>query len=574
MGQSSPSSQTVTNKTEIDPVTQQWRSALFDAGMNLFNQGPAQYYPGQTIAPYSQQTLTGLNMLQNQAQQGAVGLPQAYNALNRSMSGYMPGMDTAMQASNGGMMNPFYGQIGMYGNQNIAGQVAPMFGAGMQQNPYASLSAQAGSQQALPGAMSFLNNGMGANPYANQIASAGQSSVAQQLNPYINQIMSSANAQSPYGNQIAALGQQQTTAGMDTLNRAGQGDFSHLDGLYNRGAEQITKDLNARFAGAGRTGPNAAYAQQLGNSLGNLYTDVYAPGVEAERNRQFNAAGQLAGIQQQDRATAMSGLQTAAGMQSNTGALLQAAGLYSDALGNDFNRNIGALNSAAGLTESGYGRSLQGAGLYGDLANTDYARQLQGYGQAGNLAESGYGRMMQGAGMYGDLLNTDANRRYQSATDQAGLWGQDMGTRLQGAQLAGNMWSQGNADALGAAAMLPSMYQYGSMPAETMMQVGGAQEQMNQAQIDEDRARWDYSQNAGWQNAQRFAGLMSGMPDFSSQTTTTTGPGRNRGMSLLGGASTGFGMANSLGLLGGAAGLTNPLGWAMLGGGALLGGLG
>jgi len=79
-----PSHQTVTNRTEVDPVTQQWRQQIMGQGGALYNQGVPQYYPGSTVVPFSDATQQGLNYLQNQAQQGAPNLSAANSWVNQS----------------------------------------------------------------------------------------------------------------------------------------------------------------------------------------------------------------------------------------------------------------------------------------------------------------------------------------------------------------------------------------------------------------------------------------------------------------------------------------------------------
>ena len=405
MGSKTPATQTVTNKTEVDPTTAAWQKALFNQGSQLYGQGPSEYYPGSTVVPYAQQTLQGLDMLQSNAQQGAVGLPQAYDASMRAMSGYTPGMNTAMLASQGGMTNPFTGAIWNAANQSTAPQVA------------------------------------------GQIGMAGV-----------------------YGNQVAQAGQAPTTMGVDALQGFSDAQNPYLDQLFQQGAEKVRNSVNAQFSGAGRTGANAAHTGALTAGLSDLYTGIYAPAYESAQNRSLSAAGQLAGIDQADRAAEMSG-----------------------------------------------------------------------YGTAASLG-------LQGAGLYGDFLNTDAARRYQGATDLAGLSESGFDRRLQGSELAGSLWSQGNTDAARASALLPSLYQYGEMPGQSMVGVGGAYEALSQQYLDDAMNRWNYGQNADWENLQRYASLMSGLPSFTSSTQTTSGgAGQNRAMGALGGAASGASMGSMFG---------------------------
>lgn len=418
MGKSTPATQVVKNETTVDPTTAAWQQALFNQGSDLYAQGPSQYYPGSTVTPYADQTLQGLNMLQANAQQGAVGLPQAYQSSMRAMSGFNPGMGTAMQASNGGMVNPFQGTIWGAANQNTAGAVQPYLGGA------AGLNA-------------------GATAYAPMIAQAGE----QQTQMGVPQLQSFADAQNPY-----------------------------LDRLYEQGAEKVRNSVNANFSGAGRTGANAAHTGALTEGLSDLYTGIYAPAYESAQNRSLSASSQLAGIDQGNRAAQMAGYEGAAGL------------------------------------------GFQGAGMG-----------------------------LQMADLYGGLLNSDANRRYQGATDLAGISEAGFDRRLQGADLAGGLWSQGNTDAARASALLPSLYQYGEMPGQSMIGVGGAYEALNQEYMDDAMNRWNYEQNADWENLQRYAQLMSGLPSFSSTTQTTTGPRQNRAMGALGGAASGASVGSMFG---------------------------
>lgn len=307
-GSSGSQNSTVRNVTEVDPVTQAWRGNIMQAGANLFNQGVPDYYPGQTVVPFSQQTQQGLNYLQGQAQMGAPNLGAANDAAARGLSGWNPAMPMAANAATGGLSN----------------------------NPWSS---------------AFSQYGTGNNQYA--------------------------------------------------------------QGLFNQAANDVGNAVNAQFAQAGRFGNNAARTDTMTRGIGNLYNQMMTPLAEAERNR---------------------------GLQAQT--------------------------TGASLFNAGQDRTLQGIDLFG------------------------------------------------------------------------GMYSQGNADAARSQALLPSLYSYGQMPGQAMLDVGGIYENQAQNYINDDRARYDYQANAPWQYLQQYAGMMSGLPDFSSSTQTSTQPGPNRLMQGLGAAST------------------------------------
>lgn len=305
-GSSGSQSSTVTNRTEVDPVTQAWRGNIMSAGANLYNQGTPNYYPGQTVVPFSQQTQSGLNYLQGQAQGGAPNLDAANDAAARGLSGWNPAMPMAANAAQGGLSN----------------------------NPWASAFSQYGS---------------GNNEYA--------------------------------------------------------------QGMFQNAANDIGNAVNSQFAQAGRFGNNAARTDTMTRGIGNAWNQIMTPTYEAERNR---------------------------GLQAQT--------------------------TGASLFNAGQDRTMQGIDLFG------------------------------------------------------------------------GMYSQGNADATRSMAMLPSLYGYGQMPGQAMLDVGGIYEGQAQNYINDDQARYDYQANAPWQYLQQYAGMMSGLPDFSSSTQTSTQPGPNRLMQGLGAA--------------------------------------
>lgn len=118
-GSSGSGNSTVTNRTEVDPVTQQWRQQILNAGGELYNRGTQNYYPNQTVVPFSNQTQSGMNYLQQQAQQGAPNLQAANDSAGRALSGWNPAMPYAANAAAGGLSNnPANQALSQYGTGN------------------------------------------------------------------------------------------------------------------------------------------------------------------------------------------------------------------------------------------------------------------------------------------------------------------------------------------------------------------------------------------------------------------------------------------------------------------------
>lgn len=210
MGGQPSGNSTVRNVTEIDPVTQAWRNALFQQGGALYNQGTPAYYPGNTVVPFADQTQSGLDYLQGHAAAGVPGLRQAYNSAERIMTGANPAMPFAANAAAGGLSgNPATSQLGQYGG--------------------------------------------GDNPY--------------------------------------------------------------LRGLFDRGAAQVSDAVNANFARSGRYA-SGAHSGTLGREIGNLYSDIYAPAYEAERNRGLTAAQSMGSLYDSGANRALAGAELMGGLYS------------------------------------------------------------------------------------------------------------------------------------------------------------------------------------------------------------------------------------------------------------------
>jgi hypothetical protein len=337
---SQPQTTTTVNRTEPDPLTQQWRTQLYGLAQDQFNQGMPGYFPGSTVVPFSDQTQAGLNYMQDYTSQGAFGLPQAQGALNRSMSGWNPAM-------------PF----------------ATDMAAGSTNNPY---------------------------------------------------------------------GSTQTTAGINTLQQAANGDMigqnPYLASMFDSGANKIQNAVNANFSAAGRYG-SGAHQGAMASGMGDLYSSIYAPAYAQERQNQLGAAGQL-----------------------------------------------GQFNAA-------------------DL-----------------------GRM-------GSLYDASANRR------------------LEATGLIGDIYSTSNAQGMAAAGMLPSLYNYGLMPADTMMTAGAQYENLAGQYLNDAMTRYNYDANSGRANVSWLADMMNGLPTYGTTTGTTTQPGQRRSplAGALGGAASGASVGANFG---------------------------
>lgn len=110
MGSDSGGDSTVTNKTTLDPQTQQWRQTLIDQGGQLHGQGAQ-------VVPFSNATNKGRDYIEFMASSGAPGnAAEAHAATSRGLSGYNPAMPFAQSAAQGGLAgNPATQQLQQFG---------------------------------------------------------------------------------------------------------------------------------------------------------------------------------------------------------------------------------------------------------------------------------------------------------------------------------------------------------------------------------------------------------------------------------------------------------------------------
>lgn len=95
--------------------------------------------------------------------------------------------------------------------------------------------------------------------------------------------LNTANSFDPALSQ-AGMGQLQSTINGDYMN-----NNPYLDAMYNQGAKKVSDSVNSNFSAAGRYG-SGAHQGVLGETLGNMATDIYGSNYRTERQNQLNAA--------------------------------------------------------------------------------------------------------------------------------------------------------------------------------------------------------------------------------------------------------------------------------------------
>lgn len=215
------------------------------------------------------------------------------------------------------------------------------------------------------------------------------------------------------------------------------------------------------------------------------------------------------------------------------------------------------------------------------LARTNAGDYLHGspeldemFGRMAGRITDQVGAQFSGAGRYGSGKYADALGRSLG----------DLGAQIYGQNYSQERQNQLNAAQSGlerqiqASAFLPGLAQAQSMPAQTLLQIGGIDEGYQGLALKDAMDRFYGQQQLPWDDLLRYNTLIQGFGGLGGQSSSTsTQPGVSPlagglgGLSAILGLLSGFGGGGGTGLLSGI-GAGTPVGWA-LGGLGLLGGL-
>ncbi len=608
MGKSSkPATQTVVEKSDSQP----WAGAqpalnqALTAAQQQFSQGPQSYYSGSTVAPFSQQTLSGMNMIQQNANisgdlavQGVQKLqqisngqqtPGAFNIANMATGGNQNPFASSIMAagarptntnglqsfSNGGPQNPFtQNVVGAATQQTNTGAFNPFLSGGAQ-NPFAQGVTQAAGQQVDTSALNPFASGSAQNPFAQQIGQvAGQQVDTSAFNPFL-----AGGGQNPFAQQIAQSGGQGASgAGTDLLTTAAQGGLMSnpfLDQQFDRAAGQVRNAMDSAFARAGRSFNSDNYGDALSRNLGDMAANFYGTAYENDMSRRLAAGSQLAGYEQNALDRNLSAMTTAAGLGENAfGRQLSAAntvagfgensidrmlaganataGLGENALGrqlsasgaitdygqNSIDRRLSGATTLAGLGENALGRQYDAAGAVTNYGAGDLDRALSGFTQAGAFGENALGRQFDAGSQLAQLSQADRAALLQSAGMGADVFANDQNRALQAFLGLGDQQIARNGQSMQALNMMPGMVDFGNQGARDLMGLGSMLEGYDQSLINADIDRWNYDQNADWNNIAQLNAIASGQGQLGGTTTGTSQQPYQRGNPFLQAAGT------------------------------------
>lgn len=491
-------SQTQTTQSEPWAGQQPYLRDIFRNAQSLYRQGPQEFWPGQTVAPFAPQQMQAMDLTTNRALSGS---PQ-----EQAFGGYLTSQLGQQNIDPNAIFNPAAQAAGAIGPaQNFMTQAG-------QSNPYIS-----GAGNALSGMTDY--GGLAASRAYAGGPGMGQLPTSLQ---YINDTL----AQSPTFGQYANEAASRVGIGSDAQSQLAQtaqggylGGNPYLDQLYDTAAgrageafnEQTLPGIAAMFGDAGRTNSGIQQqvvgnsARQFGRDLQGMAANIYAPAYESERGRQLQAASSLGGLNAQ---TSLGAAGLGGDLYSNDQQRrLGAAGLGVDSFSAFNNADLNRLNLGADLYLGERGLGQQGASALGDLG-LGFGNQQLGAGNA--MANLGLG----GLGAMGDMYNAIGNNQFRA----------------------------------GSLAPSFSGLEYGNM--DRLMGVGNQIQGQAQDILGGDMQRWAFNQQAPWDALNNYSSAIYGLPaGFGTQTQTV--PKGSRLSGAAAGAMSGAALG-PWGMLGGA----------------------
>lgn len=364
MGKSSGGgTQTVKQNTVTEPwsAAQPYMLQAIQSAQSLFNQGPPAYYPGNTVAPFSDQTLAGMNDIQANASQAAPLANAGIDKILALINGGAPAAGTANVngIASGDQSNPFLASLASAGNTPVDTSYLTPFATGSVTDP---LRGQFTATAATP------INGVGTTKLQD-IATSGAT------NPY-------------------------------------------LDQMFGAASSQVKNAVNDAFQSSGRAvGGSTNYADVLSRNLGDLASNIYGTAYGQDQANRLSAAGALAGQENQGVDRQLNALTSEAGLSeadlgrqftagnnlagfsaSDLSRALQAAGLGTDA-------SLSAFGAGAGQQNAQNAQALTGAGMLPDMYQ---------FGNQGGTDLITLGQMLENQNQ--NQINSDVNAYNYNAT--------------------------------------------------------------------------------------------------------------------------------------------------------------
>lgn len=443
--------------------TQPYLKDVYAQAQGLFNQGTPAYYPGQTYTDFNQIQQGAMdatmnrsggsaaegslsNMLNRTMNQPGVSLAPGQATATHAMSGLATGMDTAANHTNGMDLGAsrFYADQGT-GGWNDQLWKQSQYNGGPDVSSGPQFANTALQANADPMSMSDANEQAGSSQALNATAKSRLQNLTQGNNPYLDDMAKAAT-----------------------------------DSVREQFSESVMPSLNATFSMGGRTGSRAhtdavgKASEGLADTISNMTSDIYGSNYQSDMDRKLQAADSLGNLEVNEFSANSSDDIARRGLGADL--YLGSRGLSNDAAST-------ALSDNLGRESLGKDYDINRRNLAQDATSTGMNAQLARNDMMSDWYNSGANRALDASGM---LMDTSMGA-IDDMTQMFGTQGQlQLGAGSQVGDLSDMQWAN----------------------IDRMRGVGDDVQGLSDAMLEDDINRFNYYQNAPWQNLMRYAGII------------------------------------------------------------------
>lgn len=568
MGGNNSTTQTTT-QTPYAGAVPLLNRAMGDALTQYGNGGLVRPNTMSTVVPYAQQSMQGLNNIQQNSQaamgrnpmDGALNYLQdstaqgGYNAAQRQASGGMGQFANGAGNVNTGFFNQLAGGGQQQGSQSILNASNPMASSPYAPSgggPISGIPETPGNPKPGGGGISDIPErpgdpikprpptstgygsfAQGAGDIGTQrIDQLGQAAVAGNpalmkynsfsdgagnIAPIRQNGLADAALNNPATSGFASMSQGQgpSVAESNLMNIAQGGYLNRNDPNFeaalSRATDQTANSVNQQASSMGRTGSGTNQGV-LAREVGNLQTDARLNQYNQERQNQTNAINMI-------------------DQQKNQG----------------FQNQLGALSGYGALVGAGQDRSLNAANSMAQIQSGNQDRILSGIGGLNNTFQGGLGQGLQAAGMSTDVQGQNQALRMaglggqlNAATTGANFQGQNADRQMNAQNSLFGQGQTGQNNLAQAGTNYQSLLAGQNAPAQNLMGVGSAYEDLAGRQLNDQLRIAQESANAPLANIQALLAAAGGNGQYGQTVQTAQGPrnsASNLGGLLLGGGS-------------------------------------
>ena len=202
---------------------------------------------------------------------------------------------------------------------------------------------------------------------------------------------------------------------------------------------------------------------------------------------------------------------------------IEAAGNRQNTAGNGVLNDFANTNQSNPYLDQMYNKAAEGTR---DNVNSIFSQSGR-YGSGAHQGVMGDTMNNLGTQIYGGAYENDANRRFGAAEALGSREAGDINRQFTSANSQAGLGQASNAQAMQASGMLPGLNSYAQSGNQGLVGLGGALENKAGEQVQDSMNRWNFGQNAGWDQLNRYNGVVqpiAGLGGTSTSTQPSQGP--------------------------------------------------